>query len=415
MKVLLNILIICCAFQSNTMAQQIKRWTLSSVGSQKVAAPFRVSWTAGSCPGCNTLTASDNQSFVRQGFQQPPNLHDNPNNCLLTSTFDIASTPSQACGLRFDFEYSGGQTQGVTYEWDLGEGANPRLSNQANVIGVSYTSPGSKIVTLTVKQGACTQSSAKVVTINANQIGFGGTATVTNVNCNGDKTGNIAVTTFGGSGIKTFSWSNGSTGTMLSDVAAGKYKVTVSDANGCSFTLDTTITQPSTPLSISAAVVNETCKGYNDGFITLSTKGGTEPYKYVWSNNLDRVSLTNLTEGKYPVTVTDSKGCKVDSIFEVKVRCKDNTANNGIFDTFSPNGDNINDTWVVKDIEKYPNNQVVIFNRWGQVVYDKAPYTNDWNGNTNDEKELPAAAYYYVIRLNDDKATVLTGSITIVR
>ena len=69
----------------------------------------------------------------------------------------------------------------------------------------------------------------------------------------------------------------------------------------------------------------------------------------------------------------------------------------------------------MKDIEKYPKNEVVLFNRWGQIVYNKAPYNNEWNGVTNDGKDLPAAAYYYVIRLNDDRGTILTGSITLVR
>ena len=415
MKILIKIIIICFTFHSNSFAQQIKRWTLSSVGSQKVATPFRVSWTAGGCPGCGTLLSSDGKTYIRQGFQQPPNLFDNPSNCLVTAPFDISSTPSQSCGLRFDYEYTGSQTQGVTYEWDFGEGANPRTSKQANVLGVTYTTPGTKFISLTVKQGACTEASAKTVTVNANQIGFGGSATVSNINCNGAKTGAINVTTFGGTGIKTFRWSNGSNTPSLSNVVAGRYQVTITDGNSCSFNLDTVISQPAKPLSVSAAIVNETCKGYDDGFITLTTTGGTQPYRYIWSNNLDRVSLTNLPEGKYSVSISDSNSCKIDTVFEVKVRCKNNDNNNNIFDTFTPNGDNMNDSWVVKDIEKYPENELVIYNRWGQIVYNKTPYTNEWIGTTNDNKELPSAAYYYVIRLNNDKGTVLTGSITLVR
>ena len=96
------------------------------------------------------------------------------------------------------------------------------------------------------------------------------------------------------------------------------------------------------------------------------------------------------------------------------MRCKDNKSNK-IFDTFTPNGDNLNETWVVKDIEKYPKNELIIYNRWGQIVYNKSPYMNEWAGTTNNNKELPTAAYYYVIRLNDEKGTVLNGSITLIR
>lgn len=121
-----------------------------------------------------------------------------------------------------------------------------------------------------------------------------------------------------------------------------------------------------------------------------------------------------MTAGKYPIRLSDSNSCKIDTIFEVKVRCKDNNSNN-IFDTFTPNGDNLNETWVVKDIDKYPKNELIIYNRWGQIVYNKSPYMNEWAGTTNSNKELPTAAYYYVIRLNDEKGTVLSGSITLIR
>ena len=412
-KILIKIIILLLAFQ-NANAQQLKRWTLSSQGKQKVSAPFRISWTVGGCPGCGTLQSPDGKLFLRQGFQQPPALFDNPANCSVTAAFNITPTASQTCGIRYDFEYNGSQVQGVIYTWDFGDGASPRTSNQANPVSISYSTSGLKIVSLTVKQGACSESISKSVTINPNQVGFSGNLGIANVKCFGDKSGSVSVTTTGGSGVKTYRWSNGNTASTISGLAVGRYQVTVMDANGCSINFDTAVTQPLSKMAFQVAIINESCKNYNDGMISLEASGGTAPYRYERSADSLKVGLVSLSAGIYPVTIKDAQGCKIDTSFEIKLRCKE-PKNDKIFDTFSPNGDNVNETWVVKDIEKYPKNETILFNRWGQIVYNKAPYSNEWNGVTNDGKDLPAAAYYYVIRLNDDKGTVWTGSITLVR
>lgn len=69
--------------------------------------------------------------------------------------------------------------------------------------------------------------------------------------------------------------------------------------------------------------------------------------------------------------------------------------------TFTPNGDGINDFWHITNIEKFPSCKVTIYDRWGQRVYNSTGYSNDnaWDG-TYLNKTLPAAAYYYVIELN---------------
>jgi gliding motility-associated-like protein len=75
---------------------------------------------------------------------------------------------------------------------------------------------------------------------------------------------------------------------------------------------------------------------------------------------------------------------------------------------FTPNGDGVNDYYVIGGIEKYSNNQFLIFNRWGNKVYDQKGYLNQWNGWANvkfviGSKELPAGVYYYILRFNGDK------------
>jgi gliding motility-associated-like protein len=79
---------------------------------------------------------------------------------------------------------------------------------------------------------------------------------------------------------------------------------------------------------------------------------------------------------------------------------------------FSPNGDGINDAWQIPNIENYPDNEVVIYNRWGNVVYQAQPYRNDWLGESNQAglaggKFLPEGTYFYVVKLKADEEAKL--------
>ena len=83
---------------------------------------------------------------------------------------------------------------------------------------------------------------------------------------------------------------------------------------------------------------------------------------------------------------------------------------------FSPNGDGIGDTWHVEGIFDYPNHHLVIYNRWGNKVYEAAPYKNDWGGksyfgNAFGGDKLPEGTYFYVIDLGVDGRKPLKGFI----
>lgn len=80
--------------------------------------------------------------------------------------------------------------------------------------------------------------------------------------------------------------------------------------------------------------------------------------------------------------------------------------------TFTPNGDGINDVWEIKSLENYPGCTVSIYNRNGSLVY-KAPAHNAFNGTRNGQP-LPAGTYYYIISLNGDCKT-LSGDLSILR
>jgi gliding motility-associated-like protein len=80
-------------------------------------------------------------------------------------------------------------------------------------------------------------------------------------------------------------------------------------------------------------------------------------------------------------------------------------------EVITPNNDNYNDVFYINGIERYPNNELQIFNRWGNLVYAMKNYNNSWNGNTNvnnktEGNKLPAGTYFILLELNDGSGKV---------
>jgi gliding motility-associated-like protein len=89
-------------------------------------------------------------------------------------------------------------------------------------------------------------------------------------------------------------------------------------------------------------------------------------------------------------------------------------------EAMTPDGDGINDTFVIKGIEKYPTNSISIFNRWGDLVYQKENYQNDWDGTsmnslTIGEDALPTGTYYYLFDTKTSPVNVIKGYVFIQR
>lgn len=82
----------------------------------------------------------------------------------------------------------------------------------------------------------------------------------------------------------------------------------------------------------------------------------------------------------------------------IDIQCNNDTL--CIFNGISPNGDSVNDTWVIKGIENFPNNRVEVYNRWGNVVFRMDGYRGTWSGTWNGVV-LPIGTYYYVVDLGD--------------
>ncbi|MFD2874394.1 gliding motility-associated C-terminal domain-containing protein [Mucilaginibacter ximonensis] len=128
------------------------------------------------------------------------------------------------------------------------------------------------------------------------------------------------------------------------------------------------------------------------------------------------------TAGNHTVNVTiHSAGKSAQSSVLINVKDCSVQNNNGdtegaalIPNTFTPNGDGINDLWDIKYLKNYPNCTVKIYNRNGEQLYYSHGYGHPWNGTYNNQP-LPFGSYYYVISLGNDTGSKLSGYVAIVK
>lgn len=165
--------------------------------------------------------------------------------------------------------------------------------------------------TITVKDNAgC--SASKSVTILEPPAIVHAISSTTNVSCFNLCNGSAKIIASGGTGSLTYLWNDPSlqTTTTASNLCAGKYKVTIKDANACITTDSVIITKPTPLIIINSTVKNITCFGDNDGVISTTSSGGTPFYTYSWTPNISISPFANaLTPGSYSLTVTDFNGC----------------------------------------------------------------------------------------------------------
>lgn len=88
------------------------------------------------------------------------------------------------------------------------------------------------------------------------------------------------------------------------------------------------------------------------------------------------------------------------------------------FNAITPNGDGRNDALVFDELansKDFPNNELIIFNRWGDIVYEVRPYDNTWEGTNSSGQPLPDGTYYYILRLDIGEGEIIKGDVTILK
>ena len=270
--------------------------------------PFTFDWqptggtsdvASGLSPGTYTIEVTDGNGCVSNetiDIDEPAEL------TLATSSTDSDCTIDNGTATATP---SGG-TGTYTYDWSPGG----QTTATANNLGA-----GSYDVIVTDDNGC--QSTANVIVGNVN----GPSITVdnvTNISCSGETDGSANISVAGGTPGYTYDWQPvGGMSDNATDLDAGSYTVTVTDAAGCIATEVIVITSPDA-IDIDATVTDSDC-GLSNGSIALTVSGGTGGYTYVWNPAGTGATINNLGEGSYGVTVTDANGCEVSANYQIEV------------------------------------------------------------------------------------------------
>jgi len=194
------------------------------------------------------------------------------------------------------------------YSWNWAR-AIPAGTGSGSGTTISGLTAGSYNVTVTSPAGCQATFTSLVTQPNA----VVATTIVTNYQCFGQRWA-ISLNVTGGTTPRTYSWTGTggftSTSQNISNLLAGVYDVTVTDANSCTGTSTATVTGPSSGVTVNlASKTNVLCNGQSNGAINITATGGTPGYTYSWTGGSTSEDRTGLAVGTYVVTVTDTNGC----------------------------------------------------------------------------------------------------------
>jgi gliding motility-associated-like protein len=322
--------------------------------------------------------------------------------------------------------------------------------------------------------------------------------------CYNGTTGHIAVTAAGGTPVYTYSLDGGTAqgADSFTTVGGGAHTITVTDAHGCSQTVNLSLGQPTQVITDTVSTEQDTCYGSSNGAIYLTTNGGFGPYTYAWQNPASNTtdSATGLAAGSYTAVITDSHGCQEtvtytitqpeqpilsilpgdttigfgdtiqlftqfgpaslgtpsvyswtadpsgtlsclncpvpymtsnDSIntYSVQVTYNNNLCTAtatvtikvtaldtfAVADAFTPNGDGINDKYIIQ-AKEVKNFHMDIFDRWGQTVFSTDDITQGWDG-TYKGKPQPQGMYtvFFSLQYGQNKSVQKTSGLMLFR
>ena len=200
---------------------------------------------------------------------------------------------------------------------------------------------------------------------------------------------------------------NGATGTWnttISTVVNGTITYTFTPFSGCftAATMDVLVTEDSL---VTYEVVNESCRGGNNGAIYIrDLLRCSSPYTTVISalNSTTVLSFTALGSGEYDVKITGANDCVITTKIAVGLDSEDDCTLK-FYSGLTPNGDGLNDLWVIDNIELFSENKVQIFSRWGEEVWSGKNYNNVdvvWEGLNKNGNKMIEATYFYVVEIN---------------
>jgi len=200
-----------------------------------------------------------------------------------------------------------GGTPPYTYTWSNGQTGQTatNLAPGTYTASVSYTQCNQPITT-------------QVQVVIPGPQPIAAQASTTPVSCANGTNGGIQLTVSGGTAPYSAQWNNGVTGLQLTNLGAGTYSATITDAGGCSTTVSATITQPNPLIINTLGQVSPSCAGVNNGSIQVAAIGGTGNLTYLWQpSGATTAQNPNLAGGPHSVVVTDANGCTAQQNFNL--------------------------------------------------------------------------------------------------
>jgi len=333
------------------------------------------------------------------------------NGCTKTSTFSItqptvltssASSTNPACnGATGNANVTaGGGTPSYTYAWTPSGGA------ASSATGLSQ---GNYTATVTDARGCTKTSTVSITQPTAITI----SVTASSTSC-GNNNGAAVAAASSGTSPYTYTWNTGKTTQTITGLAAGTYTVTVKDGNGCTRTQTVSVNGISGPTA-TASANNLTIPL---GSSTTLTAGGNGTYAWSPASGLSCISCaspvaTPSSTTSYCVLVSDANGC-TDSdciTIDVEIPCGE------VFipSAFSPNNDGNND-WVCIRGNCILKQRFIIYNRWGEKVFETTDSKICWDGSYND-KPVNTGSFVYLLEatLTSGEEIIKKGSISLVR
>ncbi|MCB0563171.1 MAG: proprotein convertase P-domain-containing protein [Phaeodactylibacter sp.] len=236
--------------------------------------------------------------------------------CRDTVLFNISEPDSISVGIQVSrlIDCNGASTGELLASAQGGNGSFSYSWNTTPLINTATASglpAGTYEVTVADAEGCTALSSQVLNEPPALELEFN----ITDATCAGIADGSAQAVASGGNGNLNYSWGSGSNNSSLSNLAAGSYCVTVTDANGCQITGCTDIAAPAALLIDSVSVRPVLCNGGETGGATIYTSGGDGNYSYQWNDNLAQISqsATLLAADTYTVVVTDGNGCQIST------------------------------------------------------------------------------------------------------
>jgi gliding motility-associated-like protein len=396
-------------------------------GNTGLTGAYNYLWTG---PGGEELIGNSTISNILAG-QYAVEVNDD-NNCLVTQTIDLTQSPQIIPALKIESVYANGTNitcegdstgavsvsttggePGYNYQWYHGS-SEGSISSDTLVTNIPA---GWYIVEVTDQYDCAVSDSILLEEPRAISL----EVDPTNPSCPGYEDGEIDLMVFYGTPGYTFLWVLPGDDTIagmqsLNNISDGDFRVTVTDANGCSEIAEITLQAPDT-LGMEYITTPAECPDETDGSLTINEIiGGTAPY-FV-NDVLGKMFFENLPPGDFEISVVDAHGCFLDEIAEIRAinqSCLD------IPNAFTPNYDGANDVWVLdsdedgsNDLYLYPDAELWIYNRWGELVYHTDDVAGEpWDGTFNG-RELPIDSYHYVLDLGNGEPAK-RGNVTIIR